>query len=272
MIPAATLIVYGAAALLITSFIPFVSTGIAFLLNKIIWVLNISVSSIEHLPYSFSENISFNISDLVFASLLIILISTFLAYKQAGSIQKAFLIIFVWLSFNTYQKVLINSKNQLFVYNINKKSAINIIGKENNLIIDTANFDKNTLKYGPLSNWLHLNKTDNNIINISDSIYRSKSLYKLNNYISIQSKKLLIINNKKQVNCKANKKLTLDYIIISKSPKIRIKDIVQLYNPGMIIFDSSNSFYSIEDWKKECDVLNLAYFSVAEKGAFSAEL
>ena len=272
VIPAAIIIIHTAAALLMTSFVPFVSTGIAFILKKIIWLLNFLIFNIEHLPYSFSENISFNISDLVFSSLLVILIGIFLAYKQAGSIQKAFLIIFIWLSFSTYQKITIDSKNLHFVYNINKKSAINIIGKENHLIIDTANFNKTTIKYGPLSNWLHLNKTNYNIINISDSIYSSNSLFKLNNYISVQSKKILIINNKKQVKFKANKKLAFDYIIISKSPKIRIKNIVQLYNPGVIIFDSSNSFYSIEGWKKECDVLNLACYSVIEKGAFSAEL
>jgi len=272
VIPAATLIVYFAVALLFTSFIPIISSFFAYILNLIIKFLNSSVSFIEKLPFSFSENISFNISDLIFSAMLIIIFAAFISFKKVRSIYIILIILFIWLSFNTFNKIYNNSKNQLFVYNIKNTSAINIIGKNNYFISDTSTITDDKIKYGPQSNWLHINKTEYTSINNNDSDFTSNDIIKYKNFIFSNSKKILIINNKKQVQFKTENKLNLDYIIISKTPKLNISDILKLFKVKSIIFDSSNSFYAIKDWKIECESLKQDYFSVIDEGAFSSKL
>jgi competence protein ComEC len=42
--------------------------------------------------------------------------------------------------------------------------------------------------------------------------------------------------------------------------------------PKLIVFDASNSLWKISKWKKECDALNLRFFSIKEQGAFVMNL
>ncbi|MCF6365851.1 MAG: competence protein ComEC family protein [Bacteroidales bacterium] len=272
VIPVATLIIYLAVALLLTSFIPAVSSFFAYILNLCIQFLNNSVSVIESLPYSFSENISFNTSDLIFSSLLVILFAAFISYKQVKTIYNILLILIIWLSCNTFSKAHNNSNNKLFVYNIKDISAINIIGEKNYLITSKNSFNKNTIKYGPLSNWQHLNKTNYIPVNISDSVYISNSIVKYKNFILSNSKKILIINNETQIRFQGNDKFNIDYIIISGNPEIKIKEVLELFNTETIIFDSSNKYYSVKEWEIECKNLNQNYHSVIDNGAFSKKL
>jgi len=39
-----------------------------------------------------------------------------------------------------------------------------------------------------------------------------------------------------------------------------------------LVFDSSNSLWKIERWKKDCDNLHLRFYSVPEQGAFAMNL
>jgi competence protein ComEC len=63
-------------------------------------------------------------------------------------------------------------------------------------------------------------------------------------------------------------KIKLDYIIISKNPRITIADLVQTFDCKSYVFDASNSRWKIGQWKKECEELHLHSHSVSDQGAF----
>jgi len=268
VIPLAFVIVIGASLLLVFSAIPYVSTFIAFLLKWIIWFLNFSVSTIESLPYSYTDNISFNSYDVLFLGIIIILIAVFFTYKQARSLIQILAVILIWIGISTFLKISVNSNKHFFVYNIKGKTAINIIGKENVLLSDSSIFEDESIKYGPMSNWMHLNKTDYTFLDISEENYNSKFISKKGNYFECNSLKFLIVDDKKQLKFQTKNKLYLDYIIVSGNNYLNIDDILNMYDVNTIIFDSSNGFYKLEKWKEECISLNQNYFSVSESGAF----
>jgi len=64
----------------------------------------------------------------------------------------------------------------------------------------------------------------------------------------------------------------VDYLIISKNPKVKIKDLAQLFHCNQYIFDASNSLWKIGQWKKECEELHLQSHSVSEQGAFVTDI
>ncbi len=64
-----------------------------------------------------------------------------------------------------------------------------------------------------------------------------------------------------------NKKLKVDYAIISNNPKIKIKDIQKYFNIGLLIIDASNSHWNEKRWIKECNEENLKVHSVISLGA-----
>ncbi len=271
VIPLATAIIYSAAGLLLTSTIPYLSDFFAFALKKLIFALNYSVNNIEALPFSNFENISFNFSDLIFSILVITMISFYFHYKQTKDLLISLFVLLLWLGINTTRKVYKNLNNQVFVYNIKDVSTINFIGEKNILLADNSVLNSDIKKYSFLNNWMHFNKKNYEFIDINTPNYNSQFFTKQRNYFKVNSKTFLIINTEKQVEFLSEKKLFVDYIIISKSPKIKINEILNLYETKILIFDSSNDFYSIEDWKTECEILKQDCFFVID-GAFSRYL
>lgn len=87
------------------------------------------------------------------------------------------------------------------------------------------------------------------------------------NYVQFQEKRILLLQEAIQ-NVQPTEKLKVDYIILSKSPKVKIKDLVAQYDFEQIIFDSSNSRWRTKYWKQDCSELNLPYYDVSEQGAF----
>lgn len=67
-------------------------------------------------------------------------------------------------------------------------------------------------------------------------------------------------------------KINVDYIIISKNPKLFIPNLAAVFNCGVYIFDASNPLWKIEKWKKDCEELHLRFHSVPEQGAFVTDL
>jgi hypothetical protein len=67
-------------------------------------------------------------------------------------------------------------------------------------------------------------------------------------------------------------KIAVDYLIISKNPDLQISDALKIYNPKEIIFDSSNKNYKLKKWKEECESVKQIYYSVADSGAFIADI
>ena len=66
--------------------------------------------------------------------------------------------------------------------------------------------------------------------------------------------------------------MNIDYIIISKNPKLFIPKLALVFNVGVYIFDASNPMWKIEKWKKDCEELHLRFHSVPEQGAFVTDL
>ena len=69
-----------------------------------------------------------------------------------------------------------------------------------------------------------------------------------------------------------DKKIDVDLLIVSKSPKIYIAGLATAFNIKQIVFDGSVPFWKLLYWKKDCDSLHIPYYDVSEKGAFVMNL
>lgn len=66
--------------------------------------------------------------------------------------------------------------------------------------------------------------------------------------------------------------LSIDVLLLSNNARTRITDLVKAVRPAVVVFDGSNTLWKIENWKKECEELNLRFHSVSEQGAFIMEV
>ncbi len=271
VIPAATLIIIFAVFLLISSSLPIVPDVFSFLLKYILKGMNISVSFIEQLPYSTVKNISFHNEDLIIAFLILIFISIFIFLKKVKSLQISLILLIIWIGFGSFRKITNEKHPKIFIYNINKFSAVDVIGKQNYFISEKSIFKTKNLTYGIHPNRQYLNKSDFRFIPIDTSEIKTDIIFKKGNFLIIGNKSFLIMNEKtKLVN--TNTKLKVDYIILTGKTDTNIKQITQNIDFKKIIIDSSNNFYQVQKRKEECEKLHIDYFSIKDRGVFSTEI
>ena len=271
VIPAATLIIILAVFLLTSSSLPVLSEVFAFLLKYILKGMNISVSFIEQLPYSTVKNISFHTEDLIIAFLILIFVSIFILLKKVKSLQISLILLIIWIGFGSFRKITNEKHPKIFIYNINKFSAIDIIAKQNYFISERSIFQTKNITYGIHPNRQYLNTSDFQFIPIDTSEIKTDIIIKKGNFMIIGNKSFLIINEQiKFLNTK--NKLTIDYIIITGDTNLKIKKILQYIDFKKIIIDSSNNFYQVKKIKEECKKLKIDYFSIKDKGFFRINL
>ena len=284
VIPFATILIYLAILLFIFSFFNPIALIIAKVLAGSVKVLNYSVNFIEQLPYSTTENIYINDYQTIILYILIILTTLFFIYQKAKYLQFALASVIVFLFINIYQSYNQNIQKKFIVYNIRNISAYNFIKGNKNMFF--ANIDENSyeskIKYQVGNNWLKLGLKNECVININNSdqdLYKDKFEYfKRNNFfyknkfIDFMGKRFLIVNQNIYKSSEINKKIDLDYLILSNNVNLSINDIVSKFNVKQIIIDSSNSVWKNEIWKKDCNLYNIKCYSVADLGAYQVNL
>ncbi len=280
VIPLSFLIISIGFLLLIVSPIHFISYIISKILMVLLFALNFSVQFIDGLPFSKLTDISINIPDIIMFYALIICFSSFLLKKEKKFLYFS-LSILVLLTFSfSVKKVQSFSNKKFIVYNVNKSSAYDFIsGKTSYFFADSILMnDSKTLSYRIKNNWcgLGINKINNhtiNPLNFSNNNYCYDNLiFKNGSYFQFFEKTITLVNKKPENKYGNEEKLKVDYLIISSNPYLKISDILNLYEFDLLIFDSSNSFYSVKRWKDECRENKIDFYSVSESGAFVVEI
>ncbi len=174
----------------------------------------------------------------------------------------AFLLVFsLMLAFNKWS---ISQQRKMIVYNVPSHRAIDFIQGNNFQFIG----DTDLLADGLLKNF-HLKPGRISLrVNANTKVV---DLFNNNNFYQFYNRRILLLDSAISYAALAEK-IPLDYIIISKSPKLFIAKLAATFNVGTYIFDASNPPWKIQKWKKDCEELHLRFHSVPEQGAFVTDL
>lgn len=117
VIPGAALILYNSALFLVLSFSPLISSWIAVVLKSIVWFVNYSVKSIEHLPDSVIGSLKISSVTMMLIYLIVISFTLFMFYKR-GKYLIAFLsILLLTLFINMVEEIHNNTQQIIIIYN-----------------------------------------------------------------------------------------------------------------------------------------------------------
>lgn len=153
-----------------------------------------------------------------------------------------------------------NYQQKIVVYNVPNHTAIDLIEGRNYTFIGDSILTTN----GFLRNF-HLKP--------SRILHRIKPQQSLNsftiqqNLISCNGKSFLIIDKNFEP-LPNTEKINIDAIVLTKNPLIHISKLYHTFNCKYYIFDSSNPFWKIAQWKKDADSLHLQSHSTVTDGAF----
>jgi len=267
IIPIVSIIIYGAILLFCFSFSSTISFYIAKALSFITFILNKSVEFIEKLPFSKFDSLQIDNNEILILLSTILFLSFFLISKRIKFIKYSLFLIILFISYNISVSLINSNKSMFIVYNIPKRSAINLInGNYSQLYtnLDSTESDK-TIKYNILPIWRKLKVKRF----FQENITNTNTYY---DYYTISDIRIINIRNSSLLKFKANHKLESDFLILSENVNLNIKELRQYFDFNTIIFDSSNSDYKIRIWEKDCDLENVNYHIISNQGAFEVQL
>jgi competence protein ComEC len=221
----------------------------------------------------FFDSFSFSIVDHIYANilttwLLYALLAFFcgwLLHKKKYLLRVALICLAGFSGVHAFAKIKLQQQKKMVIYNVPKCKAVDFIVKNDFVFVG----DPVLKQPGHLQNF-HLKpaRTD---LQASREFATLPALQHKNFYWQFYDRKMIFLDSALVFEPAAS--LTaIDVLLISKNPAIKITDIAKVVHPGIVVFDGSNSLWKIENWKKECEELNLRFHSVSEQGAFVMEV
>ena len=255
-IPLSSLVIYLAMLLLALSFVPYVSVAVAFLLKWSLWLLNFLIVSIQNLPFSLSE-ISFDFKQMLLVILVIAFFSIYFYTKKFAALFLGLLSILIvgLISLHTKYKTL-NSK-LLIVYSGQKNGHINFLNQDNNYVISS---DSTELQKIASSFW--------RINYIQKPQILNNNSWFLDGFTFFGNKRILILTDEILKNKSIQKSIKVDYLIIGNKLKPKMDQLLENVHPTKIIVDKTISEWYTESIRNACIQHDIAFYSVAENGAY----
>ncbi len=259
-VPLSTVILYAEIGLVALSWIPYVGMYLGKIVDWMVWGMNKYIVWVSHLPYALWDKIPATVLSTSLLYAIVIGLSVWLLNKNKHAFSFA---LFCMLCFtiviagNEWQ---IKNQQKIIVYNVQQHQAIDCINGNNyNFIGDSI-----LLVDGVLQNFnLKPSRVALQLINRMDTmpIIDKPIYYQFNN------KKIIVIDKPLQFDPPLQK-IDVDFIIISKSPKLYMSQLASIFNCKQYVFDASNSLWKITLWQKDAEALHLNVYSIPAEGAF----
>ncbi|HET9747589.1 MAG TPA: ComEC/Rec2 family competence protein [Chitinophagaceae bacterium] len=263
-VPLSSLILLAEILLCIVSFVPVVAGFMGKIISSLIWLMNNFIERIELLPFSLWDGLQISILQ---ASLLFVVaagLGLWLLEKKKAGLKYALTAVFAFVALRTYSFVKANDRQQLIVYNIPKRQAIDIIdGRKYLFIGDSGLFaDDFTRNF-------HIKPS--RILHRVEPGEKSGRFHQQDDLVIFNNKKILLLKETKQFR-KFEAKVPVDLLIVSNNPKLYFHELCRSFSIRQVVFDGSCSAWKTNYWKKDCDSLDIPYHDASEKGAFVINL
>ncbi len=269
IIPLATLIIYTATMLLFLAFIPYLADVIAIILKYLIKGLNYFVSMVELLPASTTENIPFNFADSLIAYAIIVSFLYFLKYRKSRHLIITTVFVMLMSMNFLFENYKSTQTLQFTVFNARKSSLYQFVNKGKAIYLQDSTLTKKNFKFATLNQTLKKRFKTTPPLNLhNDSIITNNLIIRRNEFVFFADKIIVLLTQKRQSYYQTSKPAKTDCVVLSGNQYFAIEDVIKLYNPDIIVFDSSNKPNRVERWIEECQKLNAKYHSVYSQGAY----
>ena len=260
-VPLSTVILFSEIILICFSWIPFLGIYLGKFIEVSIWLMNYLIICFNKIPFAICKNIYANLFSTYVLYALVICTLCWLILENKKFIKYAFVFSILFTSIHAIASIHLTQQKKIIVYNAPRKQAIDLAYKNEYYFCGDSDLNnpistKNILLQ-PSRSYFQLSKPVNDLPALTQNQYLwqfyGKSFFILDTNLVFPS---------------LATKIQVDFLIVSRNPKMKIIDAAQFMDTKLVIFEASNSLWKIEKWKKECDALNLPYYSIPEKGAF----
>lgn len=258
VIPAAAVILSVGILFFTVGLISFLGHFIGLLLEWIIWLMNTLIGWIHHFPFSLVKGLWFSTWEFYVLLIAILGLGLLLQTRRIRWSLFSLSLVLLLASFSIYNDWQSSNQKAVIVYSISNATAIDFIDGRNITTLQSNNLTTKNYEFASQSNHYQRNIKKVDRLNIDKNITQN-NLLKSDNLIQFYDKTFLIIDDK---NISSSEKVEVDYLILSNSPRLKIADLTQYFTFKKVIFDGSNKYWQIKNWKTECEELDVEYQDV----------
>ncbi|MBG9374689.1 ComEC/Rec2 family competence protein [Panacibacter sp. DH6] len=261
-VPLSGIILYGEILLLIIAPIIPLAKFIGYLLGYMLTAMNGYIENINALPVAVWNNLQLSVTETWLLYGVFVCVAAWLMLKRNKMLIAALSFACAYSIILSADYIKTNGQQKLVVYNVNKHTAIDLLQG------DSFHFSgSDDLRQDGFLRNFHLKP--------ARVLYRAnipgKPLITANSIYTIHHKKVLWLSSNITAHSTAAK-IPVDILVISANRKIDMNQLQQAFDAKLIIFDSSNPLWKIQQWKKDCDSLHLRFHSIPGSGAFVMDL
>jgi competence protein ComEC len=258
-VPLSSAILIGEILLVIISFFQSAAALLGWLLEKMIWLMNLYVERLDKVSFAVWNNLSISIPQAILLLGFIAATSYWLMEKEKRAVWPALMCLLGFFSLRSISFAKASHQKELIVYNVPQHTAIDIVdGRQYSFIGDDELQEDDFIRN------FHLQP--------------SRILHRIEPGLSLPGKEYLL-GNRQILLIDSSMKLQsngirahADVVILSGNPKLYISNLAKAIDVKQIVVDGSVPRYKAELWKKDCDSLHLPCHDVSEKGAFVMKL
>ncbi|MDQ3395739.1 MAG: ComEC family competence protein, partial [Bacteroidota bacterium] len=276
VIPAAFLILSTGLALLAFEFVPYISDVFAFILEKIIWLVNQIIFALEFLPHHIIQGISIDWFQTMMLYLFIFSFVLFIHHKKFSHLLGSFFAVLIF--FIAYINDVYANKNQkqIVFYNINNHTAIDFI--DGDLL---SSYIDDDLRKSPSKINYHITpyrlargfKLDTLLVEGPNEGLNILVVQKTDeaDFLVWNGKKVVILN-KSLNNIKDNlPTIETDYLVLKNNTEKNLKSVIRNFKVMTLVIDGSNNAGVAKKLESEAKQLGMAYHSTRKSGALIVE-
>lgn len=257
-VPLSTIILFLEVILLVCSPLNKISILIGSIINWLIGGLNDAMETVNHWPFSITDNIQISSISTILLYCIIFSIALLFVRRKKLFLKWGLVFFLIFVIFKNGKIYFFKRQCKLVVYKLYQQSAIDFIFGDEYICLGEKNLNKKN------RNALLQSRK---YMNVNPIEKHQKSLGSQNFIIQCGRKKIAIIC-RSMYQSETKYGLSVDCVILSGSPKLQLAQLKNWLHPALVIVDGSNQFFAIEKWKKEAAASQIPLHIIASEGAF----
>jgi competence protein ComEC len=222
--------------------------------TSFIRLMNDYIEWLEMVPFAVWQGISISALQALLLLLFITGVSVWLLEKKRTGLLFGLSAFLLFTLLRTVSLLQAAQQQTLIVYNIARHQAIDVYNGREALFLGDKELEQDDAAIK-----LHLQP--------SRVAHRIRNVSRLHtNAFSFCNKRILVIDT--TLTFQTFSKPHIDVLVLSKNPKLYLKDLAAAFDVAQIVIDASVPRWKAKLWQQDCKALHLPYHDVTEKGAF----
>jgi competence protein ComEC len=264
-VPLSTIILFAEIFLVIFYKISFLAKLISTFIFYAIHFLNETIVQINNIPFSIWDNIYANGWSTIFLYGVVVFGLCWILQHQKHFLKLSLFCSLFFFGNQAFAEINALQQHRLIIYNHSHQLAMDFISKNKYHFFGDTSVENDAKSHSFLIKPSRISFRANQPQEKNKPLNFYKQVYALRNT------RLMVLDS--AVNFKPlEQKININVLVISKNARLSFHEILCAIQPKLIVFDASNSLWKISKWKKECEALNLRFFSIKDQGALVLNL